>query len=286
VALYLVTGATGRVGRALVAHLAAQGLPVRALARRATEAAWPAGVQPVDGDLARPDTLDPALAGVGAVFLFTPLEGPGELAARARLAGVQRGVLLSSIATQKADPRENPIAARHLAAERALAASGLPSVVLRPDTFAANALDWAPSVRQAGLVRLAYPQSRRVPIHEQDLAEIAALALVSHEHVGQAWWLTGPRQVSQAEQVEAIALAIARPLQLGVLSEDEALAQWCTRMPEQAARRLLDYLRKCVDQPPAVSPQLAQVLGRPGRDFSAWALDHRADFGACAQSGD
>lgn len=276
--LFLVTGATGRVGRALVAHLAAQGLPVRALARHACAATWPDGVQPVDGDLARPETLDPALAGVEAVFLFTPLEGPGELAARARLAGVQRGVLLSSIATQKADPRENPIAARHLAAERALFASGLPAVVLRPDTFAANALDWAPSVRQAGLVRVAYPQSRRVPLHEQDLAEAAAKALVSHAHVGQAWWLTGPRQLSQTEQVEAIALAIERPLQMAVLSEDEALAQWRARMPEQAARRLLDYLRKCVDQPPAVSPQLAQVLGRPGRDFSEWAQDHRADF--------
>jgi len=277
--MFLVTGATGRVGRAVVADLAARGLPVRALARRASEAAWPAGVQPVDGDLARPQTLDAALSGVEAVFLFTPMEGPGELAVRARQAGVQRGVLLSSIVTQKADPRENPIAARHLAAERALADSGLPAVVLRPDTFAANALDWAPSVRTEGLVCLAHPQSRRVPIHEQDLAEVAAQALMSHVHVGQAWWLTGPRQLSQAEQVQAIADAIGRPLQLAALSDEEALAQWRARMPEQAARRLLDYLRKCVDQPPAVSPQVAQVLGRPGRDFSDWARDHRADFG-------
>ena len=277
--MFLVTGATGRVGRAVVADLAARGLPVRALARRASEAAWPAGVQPVDGDLARPQTLDAALAGVEAVFLFTPMEGPGELAVRARQAGVQRGVLLSSIVTQKADPRENPIAARHLAAERALADSGLPAVVLRPDTFAANALDWAPSVRTEGLVRLAHPQSGRVPIHEQDLAEVAVQALMSHAHVGQAWWLTGPRQLSQAEQVLAIADAIGRPLQLATLSDEEALAQWRARMPEQAARRLLDYLRKCVDQPPAVSPQVTNILGRPGREFSDWARDHRADFG-------
>ncbi len=277
--MFLVTGATGRVGRAVVADLAARGLPVRALARRASEAAWPAGVQPVDGDLARPQTLDAALAGVEAVFLFTPMEGPGELAVRARQAGVQRGVLLSSIVTQKADPRENPIAARHLAAERALADSGLPAVVLRPDTFAANALDWAPSVRTEGLVRLAHPQSRRVPIHEQDLAEVAAQALMSHVHVGQAWWLTGPQQLSQAEQVQAIADAIGRPLQLATLSDEEALAQWRARMPEQAARRLLDYLRKCVDQPPAVSPQVTHVLGRPGREFFEWARDHPADFG-------
>lgn len=278
--MILVTGASGRVGRALVTRLAAQGLPVRALARRACTMAWPVGVQPVDADLSRPDTLRPAMAGVEAVFLFTPPEGPGELAVLAHEAGVRRAVLLSSIAVRKADPRENPIAARHLAAERALIASGLPATVLRPDTFAANALDWAPAIRAEGVVRLAHPDSRRVPVHEQDLAEAAALALLSDAYVGQAWWLTGPRQVSQAEQVQAIADAIGRPLRLEALAEDETLAQWRARMPAQAAQRLMEYLRKSIEQPPPVSPQLAHVLGRPARDFAEWARDHRADFEA------
>ena len=78
--------------------------------------------------------------------------------------------------------------------------------------------------------------------------------------------------------MQAIAEAIGRPLAVDELSEEEALAQWQARMPEPAARRLLDYLRKSVDQPPPVSPEVARLLGRPARDFSAWAADHRAAF--------
>ncbi len=276
--MYLVTGATGRIGRTLVAQLAAQGLPVRALARNARGEAWASGVEAVDADLAQSDALRAALAGVEAVFLFTPITGASDLASLARGAGVRRGVLLSSIATQKADPRTNPIAARHARAEQLLAASGLPATVLRPDTFAANALDWAPEIRASGRVRLAHPGSRRVPLHEEDLAAVAALAMTTPGHEGQAWWLTGPAQVSQGEQVQAIADAIGRPVAFDELPEEEALAQWQARMPEPAARRLLDYLRKSVDQPPPVSPEVLRLLGRPARSFAQWAVDHRAAF--------
>ncbi len=276
--MYLVTGATGRIGRTLVAQLAAQGLPVRALARSARGETWAPGVEAVDADLAHTDALRVALAGVEAVFLFTPITGASDLASLARDAGVRRGVLLSSIATQKADPRTNPIAARHARAEQLLAASGLPATVLRPDTFAANALDWAPEIRATGRVRLAHPGSRRVPLHEEDLAAVAALAMTTPGHEGQAWWLTGPAQVSQGEQVRAIADAIGRPVAVDEMPEEEALAQWQARMPEQAARRLLDYLRKSVDQPPPVSPEVERLLGRPARSFAQWAADHRAAF--------
>ncbi len=276
--MYLVAGATGRIGRTLVAQLAAQGLPVRALARSARGETWAPGVEAVDADLAHTDALRVALAGVEAVFLFTPITGASDLASLARDAGVRRGVLLSSIATQKADPRTNPIAARHARAEQLLAASGLPATVLRPDTFAANALDWAPEIRATGRVRLAHPGSRRVPLHEEDLAAVAALAMTTPGHEGQAWWLTGPAQVSQGEQVRAIADAIGRPVAVDEMPEEEALAQWQARMPEQAARRLLDYLRKSVDQPPPVSPEVERLLGRPARSFAQWAADHRAAF--------
>lgn len=277
--MYLVTGATGRIGRILVAQLAAQGLPVRALARNARLETWAPGVEAVDADLAQSDALRAALAGVEAVFLFTPITGASDLASLARDASVRRGVLLSSIATQKADPRTNPIAARHARAEQLLAASGLPATVLRPDTFAANALDWAPEIRATGRVRLAHPGSRRVPLHEEDLAAVAALAMTTPGHEGKAWWLTGPAQVSQGEQVQAIADAIGRPIAVDEMPEEEALAQWQARMPEPAARRLLDYLRKSVDQPPPVSPEVARLLGRPARGFAQWAVDHHAEFG-------
>ena len=66
----LVTGATGRVGSAVVDLLVDAGVPVRALTRRSEAAAMlPANVEVVTGDLTVPESLDAALRGVGAVFL-------------------------------------------------------------------------------------------------------------------------------------------------------------------------------------------------------------------------
>ena len=65
----LVTGATGPIGRAVVELLVDEGVPVRALAHRSETASLPADVEVVTGDLTVPETLDPALRGVGSVLL-------------------------------------------------------------------------------------------------------------------------------------------------------------------------------------------------------------------------
>lgn len=67
----LVTGATGFIGRALVARLAAAGTPVRALVRdpaRAVDLAAVPGVSLVPGDLREPRSLHDALAGASIVY--------------------------------------------------------------------------------------------------------------------------------------------------------------------------------------------------------------------------
>jgi uncharacterized protein YbjT (DUF2867 family) len=74
----LVTGATGRVGRAVVDQLLGAGVPVRALTRRPATAGLPATVEVVGGDLTVPESLDAALQGVGAVSL--PLTTPPDSA--------------------------------------------------------------------------------------------------------------------------------------------------------------------------------------------------------------
>jgi len=62
----LVTGATGRIGRAVVGELVNAGVPFRPLTHH-TEAALP--VDTVAGDLTVPESLDAALRDVDTVFL-------------------------------------------------------------------------------------------------------------------------------------------------------------------------------------------------------------------------
>jgi uncharacterized protein YbjT (DUF2867 family) len=276
--MIVVAGAAGRVGRALLDVLCRAGAPVRALCRSAPDRPLPAGVELALADLTDAASLRRALHGVEAVFLFTPVDSASPLAALARQAGAKRGVLLSSIVTQKAHAQGNAIAARHAAAEQAMHSSGLPGTLLHPDVFAANALDWAAGIRARGVVRLPYPLATRCPIHERDIAEIAALALLQPGHEGKAYWITGPQTLTQAEQVRTLARAIGRPLRLEEQDPHEALTQWSGRMPVTAAQRLLDYLQRSVDQPSPLSPQVARLLGRPALSFEDWAHDHRADF--------
>ena len=58
--MILVTGATGKVGRHLVAGLLAEGAPVRTLTRHPGTAGLPAAAEVVSIDPARPDTITAA----------------------------------------------------------------------------------------------------------------------------------------------------------------------------------------------------------------------------------
>jgi uncharacterized protein YbjT (DUF2867 family) len=73
--MILVTGATGKVGRHLVAGLLAEGAPVRALTRHPETAGLPAAAEVVSIDPARPDTIAAAVAGTTAVFVNATAAG-------------------------------------------------------------------------------------------------------------------------------------------------------------------------------------------------------------------
>jgi uncharacterized protein YbjT (DUF2867 family) len=77
----LVTGATGYVGGLLVERLLDAGHDVRVLARNEASArgrAWAQRVEIVEGDLMRPESLDPALSGVEAAYYLVHSMCSGE----------------------------------------------------------------------------------------------------------------------------------------------------------------------------------------------------------------
>lgn len=67
--MILVIGGRSRTGRELIRLLRAAGAPLRIMARTAEHSDDP---DAVPGDLARPATLDAAMAGAEKVFLLCP----------------------------------------------------------------------------------------------------------------------------------------------------------------------------------------------------------------------
>ena len=101
-AMILVTGATGNVGREVVKLLLESGEEVGAVTRDPDSAAVPAGARVVGGDPSRPTTLTSALRDVKAVLLSPRAVGHGaaELLSLAGEHGAQRVVLLSAVTVQ------------------------------------------------------------------------------------------------------------------------------------------------------------------------------------------
>jgi uncharacterized protein YbjT (DUF2867 family) len=280
--MIVVTGATGNVGRPLVAALAAAGHAVTAVARGAT-AALPrteGGVVGVRADVTDVRNLEPALAGARALCLIVPGAGSdidgSTLMHAATDAGVRRVVLLSS---QAAGTRSGSISHAPFAMlEEAVRASGLEWTILRPGGFASNANAWAASIREQRTVFAPYADVALPIIDPLDVADVAAVALNEDGHAGRTYELTGPELTTPRDRTKAIAAALGEQLELVELSHEQARQQLLTLMPEPVADGTLEILGQPTPQEQQVSGDVAEVLGRPGYSFADWAARNAAAF--------
>jgi uncharacterized protein YbjT (DUF2867 family) len=278
----LVTGATGRVGRLVVDELLRAGASVRALTRRPENAALPAGVEVVTGDLTVPASLDSALDGTVTVFLVWTAALATAPAVVARLAAQPRRVVYLSSPHQTPHPffqQPNPMRDLHVEIERLLAAASLEVTVLRPGMFASNVRHWwAPQIRIGDVVRWPYADAETAPIDERDIAAVAARTLLDGRHTNGDYVLTGPESLSQAAQVHAIGDAIGRPLRFEELSPDEFRREAAGTWPAGVADMLLAAWRATLGHPAFVTPAVQEILGSPPRTFYQWAADNAAGF--------
>lgn len=278
----LVTGATGNVGRELVAQLRAAGRGVRALTRNPQSANLPGDVEVVVGDLSAPHTLDACLDGVDDVFLVwvAPFAAAG--AAIDRIASHAKRVVLLSSPHRTDHPffqQPNGLRAVHAGLEQLIEASGLRWTVVRPGVFALNSVHWwGPQIASGDVVRWFHANAETAPIHERDIAASAARVLCEEGHDGRDYVLTGPESLTQRQQVETIGDAIGRPLRFEEISEEAARNQMLVMMPPPIADMLLRAYAATVNRPAFVTTTVAELTGTAAATFRRWADDHAQDF--------
>lgn len=284
--MILVTGATGTVGRELVAELAGQGETVRAMTRRPHDIHVPPGVAAVYGDAADPESLDAAFRGADAAFVMSaqPVgSAPGPthdraLVDAARRAGVGRIVKLSVY--DAGSGGTDPLSVWHAEAEAAVTGSGLAWTLLRPGRFMTNTLGWAPMIARGDTVHIPFADLPAASIDPADIAAVAAAALTTGAHDGAAYQLTGPEALTPTEELAIIAKEIGRPLR-AVEPYPEAFRAGMMRsgMSEEVVDTILTRMR---DAPPpaVVLPTVENVLGRPATRFADWAARNREAFTA------
>lgn len=283
----VVIGATGRIGRLVVDELLSMDVPVRAVSRTPGNAALPAAVDVVAGDLTVPQSLDRALQGARAVFLLwtaPPSTAPDVIARIA--AHTERLVFLSS-PHQTPHPffqQPNPMAKMHAEIERLIAASGLASTIIRPGMFASNVIHWwAPQIQRGSVVRWPYADAETAPIDERDIARVVARALREDAHAGRDYVLTGPESLTQADQVRIIGEAIGRELTCQNLSPDEFRQDTAGTWPPVVVEMLLAAWGAAVGQSAYVTSTVADVTGSPAKTFRQWADEHGDLFRAMTE---
>lgn len=275
----LVVGATGRIGSGVVDHLIEAGVEVRALTRQPEAAATlPAVVDVVTGDLTVPDSLDNALAGVGAVFLLWTAPPDTVPVVVDRLAAAASRVVFLSSPHQTPHPffqQPNPMAVLHADIERRLADSGVETTFIRPGMFASNTVFWwAPAIRGNGVVRWPYAAAETAPVDDRDVAAVAARCVCEDGHAAGDYVLTGPEALTQAEQVAIIGEVLGRDIAFEELTADEFRAETEGSWPRPVVDILLTAWDATTGTPAYVTSSIADILGKPPRTFREWVSDH------------
>lgn len=231
----VVTGATGALGGHVVSHLLDRGVPpdeVVAGGRdsQRLEALADRGVRTARMDYDEPATLDAALS-EGDRLLFVSGSEVGRRVLQHRTvvdAAARAGVaLLAYTSILNADDNPVSLAEEHRATEAMLAASGLPTVLLRNGWYLENYTGQVSTYLQTGAVLGAAGEGRIAAATRSDFAEAAAAVLVDGDHAGQVYELGGA-SFTLGELADAISAATGQ----GVAHRDVSLAEFKQTMAQ------------------------------------------------------
>ncbi|MGY1828122.1 SDR family oxidoreductase [Blastococcus sp. SYSU DS0541] len=286
----LVVGATGQVGREVVAALLARGATVRALLRDPEGAHVPAGVERVRGDLRDPASLRAALRGAGAALYVSPHETDERALAAGFVAACQAERVRLVFVGVHVHARRRwqeallrvvfgrilPHYRGKIALARDVARSPLRPIMLAPSNFMQNDEVFAEEIRAGRFVTpLSDKGVNRVDL--RDVGEAAARALVDGDVAPGSYDVAGPRSVGGRESAAVWAEALGRPVvYLG--DDDEVMVRTFARYLD--GPRLADWtasfrvLRR-ISMPTSRRGlrTTRQLLGREPRSFDTYVHD-------------
>ena len=274
--MILVTGATGTVGSEVVKALSGRGQPFRAGYRTRPQNV-PPGVEAVQLDFEKAETLGPALRGVETVFLLSSTVAPeANVVREAKTAGVKRIVKLS---VMRAAREEFTFAKWHRASERVIEASDLAWTFMRPNGFMQNIPNFmGQTIKAQGAIYTSAPDAAIAHIDARDIGAASARVLTEGGHEGKAYELSGPEPVTYNQIAGILTRVLGREVRCVAIS-DEDLRKGAigAGMPEAYADALVDLDRFYrTGKAGEVTPDLRQLLERDGTSFERFARDYEA----------
>lgn len=228
----LVTAASGQLGRLVVDALLERGAQPDDLVASARDTSKLAdvaarGIRTVELDYARPDTIAVALDGVDTVLLISGSEPGSRLAGHrnvidaAKAAGVAKLVYTSAPQAATAD---YALGADHKATEEAIAASGVPAVIVRHNWYTENYAADVARAASTGSIAASVADGRVASATRADFAAGDAAVLLEDGHLGQVYEFGGDAAWNYAELAAAASEVVDRPVEYTRLTTDEHVA--------------------------------------------------------------
>jgi len=217
--MILVTGATGKLGRHVIAGLLEK-LPASELAiavRSPDKAADLAarGVTVRQADYLKPATMDAALAGADKVLLISSSElGDRATQHKAVVDAARKNKvgLLAYTSILHADSSKVGLAADHKTTEAYIRAADVPFVFLRNGWYLENYSEHLAPVLQYGAVLGSAGQGRVAAATRADYAAAAVSVLTGTGHAGKTYELAGDVAFTMAELAAEVARQAGKPV--------------------------------------------------------------------------
>jgi uncharacterized protein YbjT (DUF2867 family) len=299
----LVTGATGTVGSEVVKQLLSvkgqkkeeDNMIIKAAARSAHDSTFRnLGVQAVELDFNKPDSLSGALRGVDKLFLLTPFQSnmvdlTSNLVNEAKNAGVKY-IVKQSVLGADAEQAITP-SRLHRQAEKVIEESGIPFTFLRPNFFMQNFVTFYSNfIKTQGAFYVPAADAKASFVDVRDIAAVAVQALSGSQsskngeseskHIGKAYDITGGEAISYGEAAEILSKEIGKKVNYVNISDEDARKgmkemgadEWTINsMIELFGVTRAGYLSE-------ISPAVEQVTGKKPISFSQFARDYAGAF--------
>ncbi|MDP3608230.1 MAG: SDR family oxidoreductase [Methylophilus sp.] len=226
--MIVITGATGQLGRLVIASLLEK-IPAEnivAAVRNVEKAKDIAalGVQVRHADYNLPESWDNALQGASKVLLISSSEiGQRTQQHRTVIEAAKRADvnLLAYTSVLHADTSQLGLAEEHRETEAAIQASGLPYVLLRNGWYTENYALGIPTALSLGAVYGCAGDGRISSAARADYAEAAASVLLSDDHAGKVYELAGDTSYTLSEFAEEISRQSDKAIHYVNLPESE-----------------------------------------------------------------
>ena len=271
----LITASTGNIGQHVLHELRSAGADFEVMSSTAAPGARAASFD-------EPASLARAFAGIDTLFLVLPLV-PHKLQLAANVAHAAKAVGVKHIVRSSgagADP-QSPFALPQLQGrvDALLADTGIATTFLRPAGFMQNYATFLADAVRSGKLQAASADAAQSLVDTRDIAAVAArILLAPHPHAGKAYTLTGGVAQTDSERAAIFARVLGRPVSFESVPADAARQGMLAAGNPAPIVDWLDSLNRLValGYASAVSPDVANLLGRAPIAFEQFVLDHSA----------